>query len=412
MPSAFLIRRTLLSVPSLLGISLVLFTILALAPGDPFGELATNPNVPAEVAERLRAQLGLDDPIYLRYFHWLMAMLQGNWGFSFVSHVSVGALMMQRLPVTLAVIGASQILAILTAVPVGVLAATRPYSLFDQVANTLTFVGFSLPTFVTGLLLILLFSVQLGWLPFVFRTDLNVSGWEWWWVNIKQSIMPVLVLGLFQGAALTRFVRSSVLDVVKLDYVTTARSKGIGERNVIRRHVVRNAMIPVVTLLALQMPAVFGGAVVTEQIFRVPGIGSLLISSILSNDTPVIMGVTLRLRDPRHPLQPDRGPAVWLARPPHRSTLTKRPPSPARPRRRRPRRLRSRRHATHGGGSASTGLRSSACSCWRCWCSASFSAPRSGQSPSTTSTSRRSCRRRPGRIRSAPTTSARICSRG
>ena len=172
------------------------------------------------------------------------------------------------------------------------LAGTRPYSIFDQIANTLAFVGFSLPTFFTGLLLILVFSIQLDWLPFVYRADLNSTGWRFYWEHIKQSIMPVTVLGLFQGASLVRYVRSSVLDVVRLDYVTTARSKGIGERKVIIRHVVRNALIPVVTLVMLQMPVVFGGAIVTEQIFRVPGIGSLLISAMLANDTPVVMAVT------------------------------------------------------------------------------------------------------------------------
>ena len=277
-------------IPSLLGISVVLFAILALAPGDPFEELATNPAVPPEVRAALRAKFGLDDPIWTRYLHWLLAMMQGDWGFSFVSRMDVDKLILQRLPVTLIVIGSSQIIAMLVALPVGVLAATRPYSLFDQVANTLAFVGFSLPTFFTGLLFILVFS--LDWLPFVYRTNIDATGWQFYWEHIKQSIMPVMVLGLFQGASLVRFVRSSVLDVIKLDYVTTARSKGIGERKVITKHVVRNALIPVVTLVALQLPIVFGGAIVTEQIFRVPGIGSLLISSMLSNDTPVVMAVT------------------------------------------------------------------------------------------------------------------------
>jgi peptide/nickel transport system permease protein len=279
-------------IPSLLGISVVLFSLLALAPGDPFDELATNPAVPPEVRAALRAKFGLDDPVWMRYWHWLIALMQGDWGFSFVSRMDVSTLIMQRLPVTLIVIGASQILAIAIAIPVGVLAATKPYSLFDQVANTFAFIGFSLPTFFTGLVLILVFSIQLDWLPFVYRADIAATGWEFYWEHIKQSIMPVTVLGLFQGAALVRFVRSSVLDVIRLDYVTTARSKGIGERKVITRHVVRTALIPVVTLVALQMPIVFSGAIVTEQIFRVPGIGSLLISSMLANDTPVVMGVT------------------------------------------------------------------------------------------------------------------------
>jgi peptide/nickel transport system permease protein len=288
----YLLRRLLIAVPSLLGISVVLFTVLALAPGDPFSELALNPNVPPEVRQALRAKFGLDDPVWQRYFHWLRAMLQGDWGFSFISRVDVDQLILQRVPVTLAVIGASQLLALCVALPVGIYSAVKPYSWFDRVASTLAFIGFSLPTFFTGLLLILLFSIKLDWLPFVYRADITATGWAWWWEHIRQSIMPVLVLGLFQGASWTRYVRSSMLDVVRLDYVTTARSKGLAERVVVMKHVVRNALIPVVTLVALTMPQVFGGAIVTEQIFRIPGIGSLLIDAILRNDTPVIMAVT------------------------------------------------------------------------------------------------------------------------
>ncbi len=289
---SYILRRLLIALPSVLGISVVLFTVLALAPGDPFEELATNPNVPAEVKAMLRVKFGLDDPIWQRYFRWLAAMLQGDWGFSFISRVDVDTLILQRLPVTLVVIGASQLLALLIALPVGIYSAAKPYSWFDRIASTLTFVGFSLPTFFTGLLLILLFSITLDWLPFVYRADISATGWQWWWEHIRQSIMPVMVLGLFQGASWTRYVRSAMLDVIRLDYVTTARSKGLKERVVVMKHVVRNALIPVVTLVALQMPAVFGGAIVTEQIFRIPGIGSLLIDAILRNDTPVIMAVT------------------------------------------------------------------------------------------------------------------------
>ena len=291
----YVLRRLLITLPSLLGISVVLFTVLALAPGDPFEELATNPNVPAEVKQMLRQKFGLDDPVWQRYFRWISAMLQGDWGFSFISRVDVDQLILQRVPVTLAVIGASQVLALLVALPVGIYAAVRPYSVFDRIASTLAFIGFSLPTFFTGLLLILLFSITLDWLPFVYRADIPGSGWHWWWAHIKQAIMPVTVLGLSQGASWMRYVRSAVLDVIRLDYVTTARSKGLAERAVIVHHVVRNALIPVVTLVALQMPAVFGGAIVTEQIFRIPGIGSLLIDAIQRNDTPVIMAVTFVL---------------------------------------------------------------------------------------------------------------------
>ena len=291
----YFLRRLLIAVPSLLGISVVLFTVLALAPGDPFGEMLLNPNIPPEVAQRLRVQFGLDDPVWQRYFRWLLAMFRGDWGFSFISRVDVDTLVWQRVPVTLAVIGASQIMALLIALPVGIYSAARPYSWFDRIASTLAFVGFSLPTFFTGLLLILLFSIKLDWLPFVFRTDIAATGWQWWWEHIKQAIMPVMVLGLSQGASWTRYVRSAMLDVIRLDYVTTARSKGLREYAVIMKHVVRNALIPVVTLVALTMPQVFGGAIVTEQIFRVPGIGALLIDAILRNDTPVVMAVTFVL---------------------------------------------------------------------------------------------------------------------
>ncbi len=288
----YLVRRLLIALPSLLGISIVLFTVLALAPGDPFEEMATNPNIPPEVRLALREKFGIDDPVYVRYIRWLTAMMQGDWGFSFASRVNVDTLILQRLPATIFVIGSSQILALAIALPVGIYAATRPYSIFDQIANTFAFIGFSLPTFFTGLLFILVFSIWLDWLPFVYRTDIDATGWRWYWEQVRQAIMPVMVLGLFQAASYTRYVRSAVLDVIRLDFVTTARAKGLGEKTVIVKHVVRNALIPVVTLVALQMPTVFGGAIVTEQIFRIPGIGSLLISAILANDTPVIMAVT------------------------------------------------------------------------------------------------------------------------
>jgi peptide/nickel transport system permease protein len=288
----YLLRRLLTALPVLMGISVVLFTLLALAPGDPFSELATNPNVPPEVRMNLRKQFGLDDPIALRYVRWFSSMVQGDWGFSFVSRVNVNDLIRQRLATTLFVLGSAQVLALLVAVPVGVLSARYPYSIFDQAVTTLALVGFSLPTFFTGLLFILLFSIHLDWLPFIYRADIQESGLRWLWENLKQGIMPIAVLGLFQGAQLTRFVRSAVLDVIQLDYIRTARSKGLAEKKTLMKHVVRNALIPVVTLLAIQVPQIFTGALVTEQIFRVPGIGSLLISSILSNDTPVVMGVT------------------------------------------------------------------------------------------------------------------------
>jgi peptide/nickel transport system permease protein len=288
----YLLRRVLITIPTLVGISLVLFTILAMAPGDPFEELALNPNIPAQVRLNLRQQFGLDDPMPVRYVRWFTSMLRGDWGYSFVSRVDVERLILQRLPTTLFVLGTAYGLALLIALPVGVISAVRPYSLFDQIATTLAFIGYSLPTFFTGLLFILFFSLYLDWLPFIYSTTIDARGVRWIVEHLRQAAMPIAVLGLFEAASLMRFVRASMLDVVHQDFVTTARAKGLTERRTILGHVLRNALIPVITIVALQLPGIFTGAVITEQIFRVPGIGSLLITAIQSTDTPVVMAIT------------------------------------------------------------------------------------------------------------------------
>jgi len=282
----------LIAVPVLVGISIVLFSILALAPGDPFGELALNPNIPPEVRLNLRKQFGLDDPLLVRYVRWLTAMVHGDWGYSFVSRPPVQQLILQRLPTTLFVLGSAYVLALLIALPVGLLAAVKPYSFFDQVATTFAFVGYSLPTFFTGLLFILVFSIYLGWLPFIYSSTIEARGVAWVLEHLRQGAMPMTVLGLFEAAALTRFVRSAMLEVINQDYITTARAKGLPERLTVLKHALRNALIPVVTVVALQIPTIFTGAVITEQIFRVPGIGSLLIAAIESTDTPVVTAIT------------------------------------------------------------------------------------------------------------------------
>lgn len=283
----YLIRRALISAVTLVAISMVVFSILALAPGDPLAGFATNPNVPPELRARLRDQLGVNDPIHVRYVKWAEQYVQGNWGQSFSSKTSVRDYITGRIPVTIAVIGSALVLSVLVAIPVGVISALKQYSLFDQFATTFAFLGFSLPTFFTGLLAILLFSVKLDWLPFVFDSQVNGL-----WGNFKQSIMPICVLGLAGSAQLTRFVRASMLETISQDYVRTARAKGLREQTVVIFHAMRNAMIPVITIIAIQIPEVFGGAVVTEQIFRVPGIGSALITAIQGADTPVVMAIT------------------------------------------------------------------------------------------------------------------------
>jgi len=288
----YVLRRLLFAMPTLLGISMVIFAILALAPGDPLAQFAADPSVPPEVRERIRENLGLNDPWYIRYVKWLAALLRGDWGYSFASRVPVLDLIAQRLPQTLQVVGVAYLVAILMGIPIGIISAVRPYSLFDNLATTFAFIGFSVPTFFTGLLLILIFSVRLNWLPFIYDSTLRVTDWETFTRQVRQMLMPVTVLALFQTGSLTRFVRAAMLENLPADYARTARAKGLSEQAVVLRHVFRNSMIPVVTLLALGVPTIFTGAIVTEQIFRINGIGELLIKSIQNSDTPVVMAIT------------------------------------------------------------------------------------------------------------------------
>ena len=284
---AYLVRRVLISIVSLIAISMVVFGILAIAPGDPLSGFASNPNVPPELRERIRTQMGLNDPIPVQYAKWATSYVQGDWMVSYTTKTPVREYVMSRLPVTLKITGTAFLHGILIAIPVGVISAIRQYSAFDQIATTFAFIGFSIPTFFSGILLILLFSVKLGWLPFVY--DSQVTGF---WNDVKQSIMPITVLALAGAAQLTRFVRASMLETISQDYVRTARAKGMKEQAVVVLHAMRNAMIPVVTIIALQIPEIFGGAIITEQIFRVPGIGRALIDGIYSKDVPVVMAIT------------------------------------------------------------------------------------------------------------------------
>lgn len=289
----YLINRILTSIPTLIAISLVVFLILALAPGNPMGEFATNPSITPEVRENIRRSLGLDQPIPIRYLKWVFAFLQGDLGYSFTSRSPVLDLILQRLPTTLWIMGLAYLLAVLLAFPLGIISALKRYSLLDQIITTVSFIGFSLPTFFTGLLFIIVFSVQLKWFPFIYNSTLKVTNLQTFWQQIQQSIMPVCVLGFYQAAILMRFIRSSFLEQLNQNYVRTAYAKGLPKLNVINGHILKNALIPVVTLIALQIPGLFAGSLVTEQVFRIPGIGALLIDSIFRSDTPVIMGITM-----------------------------------------------------------------------------------------------------------------------
>lgn len=288
----YLLKRILIAIPTLIAISMVIYLVLSLAPGDPLGELANSPSITPEIRENIRRALGLDQPIHIRYFKWATAFLTGNMGYSFVNPVPVSELIWQRLPTTLWVVGLAYILSIAIAFPLGILSALKRYTWLDQLATTFAFAGFSIPPFFTGLLLILLFSITLGWLPFIYDSTLVVKDFGSFWAQVKQSIMPIAVLALFQTAVLMRYIRAAVIEQINMDYVRTAYAKGLSSWQVMRRHVLRNALIPVVTLIALDIPAVFTGALVTEQVFRVPGIGSLLIASITRSDTPVVMSIT------------------------------------------------------------------------------------------------------------------------
>lgn len=288
-----LFKRLAIAVPTLLAISFVIFTILALAPGDPMSEFATNPAITAEVRAAIRRSLGLDQPFHIRYVKWLWALLHGDLGYSFTSRSPVFGLILQRLPTTFWVVGISYGVSVAIAFPLGIISALRRNSLIDQIATTFAFLGYSLPTFFTGLLLIIIFSVQLKWLPFIYSSTLEVTNFQTFVEQIKQSIMPIAVLALYQSAVLTRFIRNAILEELSQDYIRTAYAKGLSEFDVLKKHILRNALIPVVTLIAIDIPTIFTGALITEQIFRVPGIGALLIESINRNDTPVIMGITM-----------------------------------------------------------------------------------------------------------------------
>jgi peptide/nickel transport system permease protein len=288
----YIARRLLIAIPTLLVISFVIFAILELAPGDPLAQFALNPAIPESTRALIRQQLGLDQPWPVRYVKWLIALAQGNWGFSFATKAPVVDLIWQRLPQTLQVVGVAYIIAVTLAIPIGIISAVKQYSIFDQAATLFAFVGFSVPSFFTGLLLILVFAVNLKWFPIVYSSTLDITGWDSFVAQVRQMALPITVLLVQQTAALTRFMRSSMLDNLPLDYVRTARAKGLADRAVVVQHVLRNSLIPVITLVALGIPTIFAGAIITENLFRVNGLGQLLITSIQNSDTPVVMALT------------------------------------------------------------------------------------------------------------------------
>lgn len=304
----YALRRLLLAIPTLLFISLVIFLLLELSPGDPLGDVPLT--VPPEVKERMREALGLGQAWYIRYVLWLkqffwiepMHWIDQAFGtsivegqqriISFQSRVPVFDVIAQRIPQTLIVVGFSYLVGVLIAIPIGIISAYKQYSWFDQLGTFVSMVGFSMPTFFTGVVLIIIFAVNLQWFPSVYDTTLRVTDWASFWQQVRQMIMPVTVLALYNAAQISRFMRASMLDNLRQDYVRTARAKGLSEKTVVLKHVLRNSLIPVVTVIALGLPAVFGGAIITEQVFRVNGLGQLLILAIHANDIPMVLTLT------------------------------------------------------------------------------------------------------------------------
>lgn len=308
--SQYLLRRLLTAVPTLLVISFIIFALLDLAPGDPTGNLPMTLSMETRLA--IRASLGLDDPFLVKYAKWLRqfffyephALIESVTGIdlpgdysanrilSWQTRSPVSDLIAQRLPQTLWVVGLAYLFGVLIAVPVGVISAYRQYSWFDQIGTFVSLIGFSVPTFFTGLLAIIVFSVSLRWLPSIYDTTLVVRDWSSFVQQVKQMAMPVTVLAFFNASQLSRFMRSTMLDNLSQDYARTARSKGLREKAVVLGHVFRNSLIPVVTLIALGIPGIFTGAIITEQIFRVNGLGDLLIRAIYASDIPMVQSIS------------------------------------------------------------------------------------------------------------------------
>ena len=301
-------RRLLISIPTLLFIAFVIFMLLELAPGDPMANMPLT--IPPEVKEKMRLALGLGEPWWIRFPLWLkqffivepMYWIDGALGtnladgaqriISFQSRSPVFDTIAQRLPQTLWVVGMSYVVGVLIALPIGIISAYRQYSVFDQAGTFVSMIGFSVPPFFSGVLLIVIFSVTLGWLPSIYDTTLVVNDWASLKQQILQMIMPVMVLALQTTAQVSRYMRAAMLDNLGQDYVRTARAKGMKESVVVLRHVLRNSMIPVITVIALGIPSIFGGAIITEQIFKVNGLGQLLIIALQGNDIPMVMTLT------------------------------------------------------------------------------------------------------------------------
>lgn len=304
----YILRRLLLAIPTLLLISLVIFLLVDFAPGSPLSEIPIT--VPPETRLKIIKAMGADQPVFIRYVLWLKQFFWveplNAYDYYFGTHYAEGqqriisyqtrgpvfTLILQRIPQTLTVIGTAYVVGVLIALPIGIYSAYRQYSWFDQLGTLFAMIGFSVPTFFTGVVLIVVFSVRLGWFPSIYNTNLVVRDWASFLQQAKQMFLPVMVLALNNAAEISRYTRASMLENLSQDYVRTARAKGLPERTVVLKHVLRNSLIPVVTVIALGIPGIFGGAIITEQVFKVNGIGAALIGAINANDLPMVQTLT------------------------------------------------------------------------------------------------------------------------
>jgi peptide/nickel transport system permease protein len=283
-------------VPVLLGITIISFTVMKMAPGDPTSLLTDlNPNMNEEAIKRIRAHYGLDQPVYVQYGKWLKNMLMLDFGKSFApDNRPVIDKILERIPITLLINVLSMMLILSVAIPIGVMSAVKKDSLFDRGTTIFVFLGFAIPTFWLALLLMILFGVKLDWLPISGFRSLNYAQLSFpeQIVDVaKHLILPVFVSAFGGLAGMSRYMRSNMLEVIRQDYITTARAKGLDERTVIFKHALRNALLPVITILGLSVPGLIGGSVIFETIFAIPGMGQLFYQSVMMRDYPTIMGI-------------------------------------------------------------------------------------------------------------------------
>ena len=304
----YILRRLIESVPAIIGVSVIVFMLIHLIPGDPavamLGERASEENV-----EAIRERLGLNDPLHEQYFIWVGNMLQGDLGYTVRGNMPIANELRHRFPATMELSLVGLMIATTLGIPIGVISAVKRNSLIDTGSMMVALLGVSIPIFVLGLLLIYIFGVALGWLPFVGRIDPSIEveritgilvfdtlvkgNWDALWNVLKHLILPAFTLMTISMAVTARITRSAMLEVLNQDYIRTARAKGLSERPVIMRHALRNALLPVVTIIALQLGTLLSGAVLTETIFSWPGIGKWLFDSIVARDYPIVQSVTL-----------------------------------------------------------------------------------------------------------------------